>query len=108
VIKELDAHFALPHLCLKKFWSTEAALSLAVLAYNLTILFQRHLGWLDRVSAGTLRFRLFQTGGVLSRAGGVLTLRLAVAPAHRNWWRAVLEKLGSCFPNCNAVESLAT
>jgi len=108
VIKELDAHFALPQLCLKKFWSTEAALSLAVLAYNLTILFQRHLGWLDRVSAGTLRFRLFQTGGILSRAGGVLTLRLAVAPAHRNWWRAVLEKLGSFFPNCNAVESLAT
>ncbi len=108
VIKELDAHFALPHLCLKKFWGTEAALSLAVLAYNLTILFQRHLGWLDRVSAGTLRFRLFQTGGILSRAGGVLTLRLAVAPAHRAWWRAVLEKLGSFLPNCNAVENLAT
>jgi len=30
VIKQLDADFALPKLCLKKFWSTEAALSLAV------------------------------------------------------------------------------
>jgi hypothetical protein len=108
VIKELDAHFALPHLCLKKFWSTEAALGLAVLAYNLATLFQRHLGWLDRVSAGTLRFRLFQTGGILSHTGGVLTLRLAVAPAHRMWWRALLEKIGSLFANCNAVESLAT
>jgi hypothetical protein len=108
VIKELDAHFALPHLCLKKFWSTEAALSLAVLAYNLATLFQRHLGWLDRVSAGTLKFRLFQTGGILSRSGGVLTLRLAVAAAHREWWRRLLDKVGSLWPNCNAVESLAT
>jgi hypothetical protein len=107
VIKELDAHFALPQLCLEKFWSTEAALSLAVLAYNLAILFQRHLGWLDRVSASTLKFRLFQTGGILSRTGGVLTLRLAVAPAHRAWWRRLLEKVGSLWPNCNAVESLA-
>lgn len=108
VIKELDQHFALPHLCLKKFWSTEAALSLAVLAYNLTILFQRHLGWLERVSAGTLKFRLFHTGGILSRTGGVLTLRLAVAPALRDWWRRLLEKLGSLLTNCNAVEHLCS
>jgi hypothetical protein len=107
VIKELDAHFALPHLCLEKFWSTEAALCLAVLAYNLAILFQRHLGWLERVSAGTLKFRLFHTGGILSRSGGVLTLRLAVPPEQRGWWRRLLEKTGSLWPNCNAVESLA-
>jgi len=108
VIKELDAHFALPHLCLEKFWSTEAALSLAVLAYNLAVLFQRHLGWLDRVSASTLKFRLFQTGGILSRTGGVLTLKLAVPTKQREWWRRLLEKMGSWWPNCNAVESLAT
>jgi hypothetical protein len=107
VIQELDALFALPHLCLKKFWSTEAALSLAVLAYNLAILFQRHLGWLERVSAGTLKFRLFHTGGILSRGGGVLTLRLAVPPEQRAWWRRLLEKTGSLWPNCHAVESLA-
>ena len=108
VIKELDGHFALPHLCLEKFWSTEAALSFAVLSYNLAILFQRHLGWLDRVSAGTLKYRLFHTGGVLSYRGGVLTLRLAVPPDQRAWWRRLLEKIGSFWPNCNAVESLVT
>ena len=106
VIKELDGPFALPHLCLDKFWSTEAALSLAVLAYNLLILFQRHWGWMDRVSAGTLKFRLFHTGGIISRAGGVLTLRLAVAPRLRAWWQRLLQKLGSSWPNCNAVETL--
>ncbi|MSU50339.1 MAG: hypothetical protein EXS37_14840 [Opitutus sp.] len=49
VIKQLDADFALPDLCVKKFWGTEAALSLAVLSYNLCVLFQRHLGWQERV-----------------------------------------------------------
>jgi hypothetical protein len=103
VIKELDAHYGLPQLCLKKFWATEAALSLAVLSYNLCMLFQRHLGWMDRVSAGTLRFRLFTTGGIVSQTGGVNTIRLAAPPAHRAWWRGLFEKLCCPYPNCNAV-----
>ena len=104
VIKQLDADFALPKLCLQKFWSTEAALSLAVLSYNLTQLFQRHLGWLDRVTAATLRFRLFTTGGIISHTGGVTTIRLAVREAEeRAWWRRLLEKTISLIPNCNSV-----
>ena len=63
VIKQLDMDFALDKLCLKQFFATEAAMSLAVVAYNLCVLFQRHLGWMDRVTAATLRFRLFTTGG---------------------------------------------
>ena len=105
IIKELDAHFGLPQLCLKKFWSTEAALALAVLSYNLCVLFQRHLGWLERVTAGTLRFRLFTTGGILSRSGGLPTVRLSVPVAERAWWRALFDKITSPFPNCNAVSS---
>jgi Transposase DDE domain group 1 len=104
VIKELDAHYGLPQLCLKKFWATEAALGLAIFSYNLCILFQRHLGWVERVSAGTLRFRLFTTGGILSHTGGLTTIRLAVPPPQRAWWRALFEKLLSPF-NCTAVET---
>lgn len=104
VIKQLDADFALPKLCLQKFWSTEAALSLAILSYNLTQLFQRHLGWMDRVTAATLRFRLFTTGGIISQKAGVTTIRLAVRdPAERAWWRRLLEKTLSLVPNGNAV-----
>jgi hypothetical protein len=103
VIKELDAHFGLPQLCLKNFWSTEAALGLAVFAYNLCMLFQRHLGWLDRVSAGTLRFRIFSTGGILSQTGRRTTIRLAVPAQERAWWRCVFEKMVSPYPNCNSV-----
>ena len=65
---------------LKKFYATEAALSLAVLSYNLCLLFQSHLRVAsDRVTAGTLRFLLFTTGGVISRTGGYITIRLAVS-----------------------------
>ena len=104
VIKQLDADFALPKLCVQRFWGTEAALSLAILSYNLSQLFQRHLGWLDRVTAATLRFRLFHTGGILSQTGGVTTIRLAVRdPEERAWWRRLLEKTISLLPNCNSV-----
>jgi hypothetical protein len=103
VIKQLDLDFALDKLCLKKFYATEAAMSLAVVAYNLCVLFQRHLGWLDRVTAATLRFRLFTTGGVISQAGGRTTIRLAVPPEQRAWWRSLYEKLLGPLPNCNAI-----
>ena len=104
VIKQLDADFALPKLCLKKFWSTEAALSLAVFSYNLCVLFQRHMGWLDRVTAATLRYRIFTTGGIISESGGVTTIRLAVREAgQRAWWRRLLEKIQCPLPNCNSV-----
>lgn len=107
VIRELDECFALPQLSLKKFYATEAALSLAILSYNLCILFQTHLGWLDRVTAATLRFLVFTTGGVISRTGGYTTIRLAVRQEHqRDWWKSLLEKLSSPFFNCNAVERL--
>ena len=103
VIKQLDMDFALDKLCLEKFFATEAAMTLAVMAYNLSVLFQRHLGWLHRVTAATLRFRLFTTGGVISRAGGRTTIRLAVPPEQRDWWRNLYEKILGVFPNCNAI-----
>jgi hypothetical protein len=107
VIRELDECFGLPQLSLQKFYATEAALSLAVFSYNLCILFQMHVGWIDRVTAATLRFLVFTTGGVISRTGGYLTIRLAVRdPEHRHWWRCLLEKLVCPFLNCNAVEEL--
>jgi Transposase DDE domain group 1 len=101
VIKQLDIDFALDKLCLKKFFATEAAMAFSVLAYNLCVLFQRHLGWMDRVTAATLRFRLFTTGGIISKSGGRTTIRLAAD--QRAWWRRFFEKLLSPFPNCNSL-----
>ncbi len=108
VIKELCEGFALPTLCLEKFWATEAALSLATLTYNLSVLFQRHLGWQQKVTIHSLRFWLFVTAGVLSHPRGKTTSKLAVSQRERAWWRRLWEKILSPLPNCNAVENRPT
>jgi hypothetical protein len=103
VIKELQSGFALPSLCLQSFWATEAALCLATLTYNLCVLFQRHLGWQQKVTIHTLRFWLFITPGIISHPAGRTTIKLAVPPRERDWWRRLWQKILSPFPNCNAV-----
>ena len=105
VIKELQQGFALPTLCLRSFWATEAVLSLATLSYNLTVLFQRHLGWQTKVTIHSLRFWLFITPGIISHPAGKTTIKLAVPPRERDWWSCLWEKILSPFPNCNAVEN---
>ena len=105
IIKELAAGYGLPELACQSFWATEAALSLGVLAHNLVILFERKLGWLEAVTLGTLRYWLFVTAGVISHAQGRTTIKLAVRPKERDWWRRLWDKLLSPFPNCNAVEN---
>lgn len=105
VIKELQQGFALPTLCLRSFWATEAALSLAALTYNLTVLFQRHLGWQQKVTVQSLRYWLFVTAGVLSYPAGRTTIKLAVPLRERAWWQRLWEKILSPIPNCHAVEN---
>jgi hypothetical protein len=104
VIRELREGFGIAGLCLEKFYATEAALSLAVTAYNLNALFLRHLGWLERMKVSTLRFRLFSCAAVVSRAQGRVTAKLAMPQEHRAWWMRIWEKILSEMPNCNAVE----
>jgi hypothetical protein len=105
IIKELDVGYGLPELACKRFWATEAALSLGVLAHNLIVLFERKLGWLEAVTIGTLRYWLFVTAGVISHGQGHTTIKLAVREKERDWWRRLWEKLLSPFPNCHAVEN---
>lgn len=104
VIKELDVGFALPKLILSKFWASEAALSLAVISYNLVVLFEQKLGWQDRpVTVGTLRYWLFVTAGVLGSHARKSTLKFAVPKSQRVWWERLWTKIASPYPNCNAV-----
>lgn len=79
---------------------------MVVMAYNLVELFERFLGWSQRYAVGSLRFHLFLCAGVLSRAAGVITIKLAQAPKRRSWWRRLWERISSPLPNCNAVEPL--
>jgi len=105
VIKELQQGFALPTLCLASFWATEAALALATLTYNLTVLFQRHLGWQTKVTIHSLRFWLFRSPGLIAHPAGKTTIRLAVPPRERDWWSRLWDKILCPLPNCNAVEN---
>lgn len=105
VIKELQQGFALPTLCLASFWATEAALALATLTYNLSVLFQRHLGWQTKVTIHSLRFWLFRSPGLIAHPAGKTTIKLAVPPRERGWWSSLWEKILSPLPNCNAVEN---
>ena len=103
VIKELRHGFGLAGLCCQKFFATEAALSLCVFTYNLATLFCRHLGWLNRVSIGTLRYRLFGCAGIISRPQKRTTIKLGVPATHRSWWNELWAKILSPQSNCNAV-----
>jgi hypothetical protein len=106
VIRELRHGYGLHQFCCQDFWATEAALSLVVMAYNLVELFGRFLGWSQRYAVSSLRFHLFLCAGVISRAGGVTTIKLAQPPRRRAWWLRLWERISSPFPNCNAVEPL--
>jgi hypothetical protein len=109
-LKELGRQFGVRGLCCRKFWSTEAAHLLAILAHNLCVLLQRELGKLEKVELATLRMRLFTQAAVWSYAQGRPTLRLAVPAELRAWWLAIIAKLRCPLPPlnvfCNAVEKL--
>jgi len=106
VIRELRHGYGLQQFCCQDFWATEAVLSMVVMTYNLVVLFERFLGWMDRYAVQTLRFHLFTTAGIISLTGGVTTIKLAAPPKRRSWWRRLWERIASPFPNCNAVEPL--
>jgi len=109
VIKELDENFAMPQTSLQSFWGTEAALSLSVLSYNLTVLFQQFFHWKDPLRADTLRYRLFCTGAILSTKARQTILRLSVPIGKiRDWWRALFDKLSHQLSNCHAVGEIFT
>ena len=78
---------------------------MAVLTYNLTVLFQQSLGWQTKVTIHSLRFWIFITGGLLSHPSGQPTIKLAVPLNERRWWNDLWNKILSPFPNCHAVEN---
>ena len=106
VIRQLRHGYGLHQFCCQDFWATEAALSMVVMAHNLVELFERFLGWSQRYAVSSLRFHLFLCAGVISRAAGLTTIKLAQPPPRSAWWRRLWERLASPVPNCHAVEPL--
>jgi hypothetical protein len=103
VIKELKGGFGLPGFCCRKFFPTEAVLSLAVFTYNLYQLFCRQVGMLGPATITTARYRLFHCAAILSRRHNQTTLALAIPPPARAWWTQLWQRLLPLQPNCDAV-----
>jgi len=104
LIKELKGGFGLGSFCCRKFYATEAALSLAVWTYNLIKRFSHRLKPLATATITTLRHRLFHCAGIISRSQNRITLKLGIPPAQRTWWQSVWDQILHPKPYCDAVE----
>jgi len=89
-IKELKQDFGFESFNLNGFFPTEAALSFAMIAYNLMAIFrmfvlqektQKHLS--------TLRYRTFAIGAYFEKVKGNLVLRIALTKKRRKWFESL-------------------
>jgi len=89
-IKELKQDFGFDSFNLNGFYPTEAALTFAMIAYNLMAIFrmfvlqektQKHLS--------TLRYRTFAIGAYFEKVKGKLVLRIALTKKRRKWFESL-------------------
>ena len=98
-IKELKYDFGADSFCMQNFWGTEAALQLAMLAFNLMSLFRQTVLRSTVPRAGkqkpvqhtlsTLRQRLFAKAGRIAEEKSRKVLKLAMAMQPRQWFKGI-------------------
>jgi Transposase DDE domain group 1 len=86
-IKELKYDFGFDSFNLQGFFATEAALTFAMLAYNLMSLFRRAV-LQDNVqnTLSTLRHKVFAVGAFFTKTQGKFILNIAVSKQRRRWF----------------------
>ncbi|NJS35647.1 MAG: IS1380 family transposase [Brachymonas sp.] len=96
-IKELKADFGLDSFVLRDFWATEAALSVAMLSYNLMSVF-RHAVLRQKVhhTLSTLHHKVLAVGAYWDKpsADNKPTIRLAIAKKRRPWFEGLWAQAG--------------
>ena len=86
-IKELKYDFGFDSFNLKDFFATEAALTFAMLAYNLMALFRTFvLQEKTQRSLSTLRYRTFAIGAYFEKVNDKLVLKIALNKKRREWY----------------------
>jgi len=86
-IKELKYDFGFDSFNLKDFFATEAALTCAMLAYNLMALFRTFvLQEKTQKTLSTLRYRTFAIGAYFEKVNGKLVLKIALNRKRRDWF----------------------
>jgi hypothetical protein len=89
-IKELKADFGLDSFNMDQFWATEAALGMAMLAYNLMSLFRQAVMRSDvHHTLATLHHKVFALGGFWDPGADKKVLRLAVVRRRRKWFEGL-------------------
>lgn len=86
-IKELKYDFGFDSFNLKDFYATEAALTFAMIAYNLMSLFRTFLlQEKTQKTLSTLRFKTFAIGAYFEKLNGKLVLKIALNKKRRAWF----------------------
>jgi hypothetical protein len=86
-IKELKYDFGFDSFNLNNFYATEAALTMAMLAYNLMSLFRLFiLNSKTQHTLSTLRYKVFAIGAYFEKEKGQYILRLALHQKRREWF----------------------
>ncbi len=86
-IKELKYDFGFDSFNLKDFYATEAALTFAMIAYNLMALFRTFLlQEKSQKTLSTLRYRTFAIGAYFEKINDKLVLKIALNKKRRAWF----------------------
>jgi Transposase DDE domain group 1 len=99
-IKELKYDFGLSSFNLNDFYATEAALTFAMLSYNLMALFRLFvLQSKTQHTLSTLRYKTFAIGAYFEKIGDQFTLKLALNMKRREWCKGLWNQSNSVsFP----------
>lgn len=86
-IKEIKEDFGFDSFNLKDFYATEAALTTAVIAYNLMAMFRMFvLNSKVQHKLSTLRYKTFAIGAFFQKINGKYILKIALARQRRKWF----------------------
>ena len=86
-IKELKYDFGFDSFNLQDFYATEAALTFAMIAYNLMSLFRTFLlQEKTQKTLSTLRYKAFAIGAYFEKLNGKLVLKIALNKKRRAWF----------------------
>lgn len=103
-IKELKYDFGFDSFNLKGFYATEAALTFAMIAYNLMSLFKQFiLQEKTQKRMSTLRFRTFAIGAYFEKINNQIVLKIALVKKRRKWFTSLWNQSQNFpFPFSNA------
>lgn len=98
-IKELKYEFGMNGFCLQKFYATEAAFRMVLVAYNLLSLFrQAVLQQKIQPTLATIRFKCFALGSWIIKDGRNKVLKLSVVAKRRDWLDGLFSRLTDLAP----------